>query len=190
MSKSGSMRSTLQGRVDSEEGRLTREFFLMTKKVLLPIEMGKPNYYYESTELDTALTIEKGGKTSATEFPVKILSDPDFNQPQSLKSSRLRKEGTLSYNDESTDFLGRASYTSLSNAPEKDQFSESFKLALKEFFLKNPEWTASPQKVEFLQYCYKHYVNFDPHFRDLSVPEKLEQAGQMASEFWGKMFKV
>jgi hypothetical protein len=107
-----------------------------------------------------------------------------------MKSSHLRKEGILSYNDESAGFLGAASYTNLSNAPDKDQLTESFKLSLKEFFLKNPELASTPQKIEFLQYCYKHYVNFDPNFRDLSVPEKLEQAGQMASEFWGKMFKV
>jgi hypothetical protein len=55
---------------------------------------------------------------------------------------------------------------------------------------KHPEIDASPLRMEFLQYCYQHYVNFDPKSRDLSVPEKLEHAAQMASEFWSKMFQV
>ena len=96
----------------------------------------------------------------------------------------------MSYRHESPDFLASASFTSLAKAPNGSQVSESFNLALKEFFRRHPDMASNPQKIEFLQYCYKHYVNFDPDFRDLSVPEKLEQAAKMASEFWGKMFQV
>lgn len=96
----------------------------------------------------------------------------------------------MSTRDESPDFLAHASYTSLSKAPNGNQVSESFKLILKEFFKKHPELASSPQKIEFLKYCYKHYVNYDPEFRDLSDQAKLEQAAKMASEFWGKMFQV
>ena len=96
----------------------------------------------------------------------------------------------MSHQDESPDFLAIASYTSLAKAPNGDQVTESFRLALKEFFQRHPELASSPQKIEFLQYCYKHYVNFDPEFRDLSEQEKLEHAARMASDFWGKMFQV
>lgn len=95
----------------------------------------------------------------------------------------------MSSRDESPDFLAAASFASLGKAAHGNRVSESFKLALTEFFQRHPEIFSSPQKIEFLQYCYKHYVNFDPDFRDLSVQEKLEQAAKMASEFWGKMFQ-
>jgi hypothetical protein len=96
----------------------------------------------------------------------------------------------LSHRDESPDFLAVASFTKLPQASTGTELPESFKLALEEFVKKHPEIDASPLRMEFLQYCYQHYVNFDPKSRDLSVPEKLEHAAQMASEFWSKMFQV
>lgn len=96
----------------------------------------------------------------------------------------------MSSQEDSLDFLADASYTSLGKGPSGSLVPESFKLALKEFFQRHPDLAANPDKIAFLQYCYKHYVNFDPDFRDLSDQDKLEQAARMASEFWGKMFKV
>jgi len=40
-----------------------------------------------------------------------------------------------------------------------------------------------------VQYCFKHYVNFDPEMRDLTIQEKLERARQMAADFLGSMSK-
>ncbi len=52
----------------------------------------------------------------------------------------------------------------------------------------HPDLAADPRKMEVLQYCFKHYVNFDPELRDLSIQEKLERANQMAKDFLGSMF--
>ena len=61
---------------------------------------------------------------------------------------------------------------------------------MKEFFRKHPDLVSNPRMVELLRYCYIHYVNFDPNYRDLSVSEKLEEASRMASDFWGSMSKA
>jgi hypothetical protein len=39
--------------------------------------------------------------------------------------------------------------------------------------------------MEFLRYCFRHYVNFDPELRGLSILEKLARAGKMAKDFLG-----
>ncbi len=89
--------------------------------------------------------------------------------------------------------LGRnlpgASYVSLPGVNKENQMSEGFRNALKEFFRKRPELITNQQMFELMKYCYIHYVNFDPKFRDLTLAEKLEEASRMAADFWGTMYK-
>jgi hypothetical protein len=47
----------------------------------------------------------------------------------------------------------------------------------------NPDLAGDPAKLQMVQYCFKNYVNIDPDLSDLSLPERLERASQMAREF-------
>ncbi len=96
----------------------------------------------------------------------------------------------MSHHDDLDNTFLKANFTSLNGVHKDDQVSEAFRTALKEFFMRHPELISDPQKVEFLKYCYHHYVNIDPTYRDLSIQEKLEQANRLASDFMGTMFKA
>lgn len=85
--------------------------------------------------------------------------------------------------------LPGANYTTMGPANNKSEVSREIQAALKDFLLRHPEMAADPRKMEVLQYCFKHYVNFDPDMRDLSISEKLERANQMAVDFMGSMLK-
>jgi hypothetical protein len=89
--------------------------------------------------------------------------------------------------------LGRhlpgAGYVHLPGVNKGNQISEGFRNALKEFFRKRPELIGNQQLIELMKYCYIHYINFDPQFRDLTLTEKLEQASRMAADFFGTMYK-
>ena len=86
--------------------------------------------------------------------------------------------------------LPGANYTTLAPVRTKDQSQvREIQSALKDFLGRHPDLAADPHKMEVLQYCFKHYVNFDPEFRDLTIQEKLERANQMAVDFLGSMFK-
>ena len=49
----------------------------------------------------------------------------------------------------------------------------------------NPDLAGDPDKLRMVQYCFTNYVNIDPSLSDLSLPERLERASQMAREFLG-----
>jgi hypothetical protein len=99
-----------------------------------------------------------------------------------------RKEAGLSQRNGIGSSLPGANYTTLSPVNKDGQTSE-MQRALKDFLVSHPDLAADPRKMEVLQYCFKHYVNFDPELRDLSIQEKLERASQMAMDFMGSMFK-
>lgn len=102
-------------------------------------------------------------------------------------SSRGR-EGNLSQQKGIGSSLPGANYTTL--APVKDQGQNmEIQSALKDFLVRHPDLAADSRKLEILQYCFKHYVNYDPEMRDLSIQEKLERANQMAMDFLGSMLK-
>lgn len=97
----------------------------------------------------------------------------------------------MSYRNGIGSSLPGENYTTL--GPEKHRSegqAREIQAALKDFFIRHPEMAADPGKMEVLQYCFKHYINFDPESRDLSVAEKLERANQMAVDFLGSMFKL
>ncbi len=105
--------------------------------------------------------------------------------------SRLRpnkKEGNLSQRNGIGSSLPGANYTTLTPAKDKNQDLE-IQSALNDFLARHPDLSADPRKMEVLQYCFKHYVNYDPELRDLSIQEKLERANQMAMDFLGSMLK-
>jgi hypothetical protein len=67
-------------------------------------------------------------------------------------------------------------------APMKEEIpSES--IEFKKFLAQSPEFASSQEHLEFLRYCFTHYVNIDPELRDLSILEKLTRAGKMAKDF-------
>jgi hypothetical protein len=68
-------------------------------------------------------------------------------------------------------------------APAKQEVPTDFSTALMAFLAQSPEFASSQKHMEFLHYCFTHYVNFDPNLRDLSIPEKLAHAGKMAKDF-------
>ena len=86
--------------------------------------------------------------------------------------------------------LPGANYTTLGPAKNENGVQTlEIKEALRDFLSRHPDMAADPRKMEVLQYCFKHYINFDPELRDLSLLEKLERANQMASDFLGSMLK-
>jgi hypothetical protein len=87
----------------------------------------------------------------------------------------------LSHNSNADGYI-QPLFTTL--APVKQEIlAES--LALKAFLAQRPEFASSQELMEVLRYCFTHYVNIDPEFRDLSFFKKLTRAGEMAKEFLG-----
>lgn len=98
------------------------------------------------------------------------------------------RERNLSQRNGIGSSLPGANYTTLTPPKEKRQ-SPEIQSALKDFLCKHPDLAADPRKIEVLQYCFKHYINYDPELRDLTIQEKLERANQMAMDFLGSMLK-
>jgi hypothetical protein len=99
--------------------------------------------------------------------------------PRKAQTQVRRK--TLSHN-RNTDGHIQPLFTTL--APVKQEIlAES--PALKAFLAQRPEFASSQEHMEFLRYCFTHYVNIDPELRDLSIFEKLTRAGDMAKDFLG-----
>lgn len=87
--------------------------------------------------------------------------------------------------------LPGANYTTLAPVRNRDQSQvREMQSALKDFLSRHPDLAADPRKLEVLQYCFKHYINFDPELRDLTIQEKLERANQMAVDFLWSMSKL
>ncbi len=89
----------------------------------------------------------------------------------------------MSAHNHNTDGYIPPLYTTLS--PMKQEGANEFSIALMSFLTQSPEFASSQKHMEFLHYCFTHYVNFDPDLRDLSIPEKLARAGKMAKDFLG-----
>lgn len=95
----------------------------------------------------------------------------------------------MGYQDGMGSSLPGANFTTLKPVRQQGQAQE-IKSALRDFLLSRPDLAADPRRMEVLQYCFKHYINFDPELRDLTIQEKLERASQMAIDFLGSMFKL
>jgi hypothetical protein len=74
-------------------------------------------------------------------------------------------------------------YTSLK--PEDKDTSSGFIQELQLFLSLHPEFSSSETNLQFLHYCFNHYVRYDPISRDLPLQEQLKQAGEMAKNFMG-----
>ena len=74
-------------------------------------------------------------------------------------------------------------YTTLQ--PVNKEASANFSQELLIFLSQHPEFTSAKSQLEILRYCYDHYINCDPMFRDLPLQEKLKKAGEMAKNFMG-----
>jgi hypothetical protein len=102
-------------------------------------------------------------------------------EPRPRKQTPERRK-TLSHNPNADDYI-QPLFTTL--APVKQENTTDFSRALKTFLAQSPEFASSQEHMEFLRYCFTHYVNFDPELRDLSILEKLARAGKMAKAFLG-----
>ncbi len=74
-------------------------------------------------------------------------------------------------------------YTKLK--PTSQEESVSFSQELLCFLSQHPEFSTKQLHLDFLRYCYDHYINCDPASRDLSIQEKLKMAGEMSRHFMG-----
>ncbi len=74
-------------------------------------------------------------------------------------------------------------YTTLQ--PENKDASANFSQELLIFLSKNPEFCNNKSYLDFLSYCFNHYINSDPMSRDLPIQERLKKAGEMAKNFMG-----
>jgi hypothetical protein len=88
----------------------------------------------------------------------------------------------MSYHD-SIDAYIQPQYTALT--PTSQNASATFSQELMIFLNNCPEFLSSKSHMEFLRYCFDHYINCDPVSRDLPLQEKLKQAGEMAKNFLG-----
>jgi hypothetical protein len=79
-----------------------------------------------------------------------------YIQPQYTTLRAMRKETTANFSQELQIYLGQ-----------------------------HPDFSAKQSHLDFLRYCYDHYINCDPISRDLPIQEKLKQAGEMAENFMG-----
>ena len=96
-----------------------------------------------------------------------------------MKTPARRK--TLSAHNRTADGYIQPLFTTL--APVKQENPTVFSRTLNMFLAQSPEFASSQEQMEFLNYCYMHYVNLDPELRDLSILEKLARAGKMAKDF-------
>ncbi len=74
-------------------------------------------------------------------------------------------------------------YTDLQSVNKTTSTKFSKELLL--FLSKYPEFASTKTHLEFLRYCFDHYINCDPLLRDLPLQEKFKQAGEMAKNFMG-----
>jgi hypothetical protein len=74
-------------------------------------------------------------------------------------------------------------YTSLK--PVCKETPTNFSQELLVFLSQHPEFSTKQSHLNFLRYCYDHYINCDPASRDLTIQEKLKKAGEMSLNFMG-----
>ena len=103
-------------------------------------------------------------------------------QETKLRLQTLERRKTLSHNLKANDYI-QPFFTNL--APGKQDNNLKFSRALETFLAQSPEFASSQKHMEFLRYCFTHYVNFDPELRDLPILEKLAHAAKMAKDFLG-----
>jgi hypothetical protein len=88
----------------------------------------------------------------------------------------------MSYENFSKAYI-QPQYTSL-NTVSQDK-AANFSQELLSFLTQHPEFRTNKSQLDILRYCYDHYINCDPISRDLPLPEKIRQAGEMAKNFMG-----
>jgi hypothetical protein len=99
-----------------------------------------------------------------------------------LRAQTSARRKSLSAHNRNSDGYIPPLFTTLA---VKQEDSTDFSSALVTFLAQSPEFASSQEHMEFLRYCFMHYVNFDPEFRGLSILEKLARAGKMAKDFLG-----
>ena len=86
----------------------------------------------------------------------------------------------MSYQNFAEEYI-QPQYTSLQS--EQNNTSANFSQELQLFLSANPEFSSSKSHLNFLLYCFDHYVNCDPISRDLPIQERLGQSAEMAKSF-------
>ena len=86
-------------------------------------------------------------------------------------------------NKNSLDSYTQPHYTNLQSGNRDNQ--AEFTQELFGFLERYPEFTNNPSQMNMLHYCFNHYINYDPAYRDLPLQDKIKQAGEMAAHFMG-----
>ena len=76
-------------------------------------------------------------------------------------------------------------YSAMDTEASKIPSHEVVEATLHSCLKNNPDMARDPDRLRMVQYCFTNYVNIDPNLSDLSLPERLERASQMAREFLG-----
>jgi hypothetical protein len=76
-------------------------------------------------------------------------------------------------------------YSQMNTEVQRSPAPEGIEATVHTCLQNNPDLAGDPDKLRMVQYCFKNYVNIDPDLSDLSLPERLERASQMAREFLG-----
>ena len=105
--------------------------------------------------------------------------------PRNRSVSGIIEGKKMSYYKNEGDGYIQPAYSALSGSTHPKKDGADFSQALQTFLAQFPEFRSSPKHTEFLHYCFIHYISCDPNMRDLSLLEKLTQAGRLAKEFLG-----
>jgi hypothetical protein len=126
--------------------------------------------------------------TPAPEVPMSSPHVPRHPAAQSpnncLRSEKLLTvayESLIKGNQRITHYSAMNTKAQKAPSPENPEVVETVNTCL----LNNPDLARDPERLRMVQYCFTNYVNIDPNLSDLSLPERLERASQMAREFLG-----
>jgi hypothetical protein len=95
----------------------------------------------------------------------------------------LIKEKKIMNHEHNFESYVKPHYTALDTVSKSASANFSNELML--FISQYPEFLQTKSHLDFLRYCFDHYINCDPLSRDLPLQEKFKQAGEMAKNFMG-----
>jgi hypothetical protein len=143
----------------------------------------------KAAELEAVL-LDWGQPLSAGPIPAPIVpmsspQEPRHHAAQSPEDCR-RSEKLITVAYESLikgDKL--TNYSAMNTESQKVPSPEVVETTVNTCLRNNPDLARDPDRLRMVQYCFTNYVNIDPNLSDLSLPERLERASQMAREFLG-----
>jgi hypothetical protein len=143
----------------------------------------------KAAELEAVL-LDWGQPLSASTIPAPIvpMSSPQESRHHAVQSPEncLRSEELITVAYESLIKGDRLThYSAMNNESQKVPSPEVVEATVNTCLQNNPDLARDPDRLRMVQYCFTNYVNIDPNLSDLSLPERLERASQMARDFLG-----